>query len=88
MKNDKHHHGHGKHMLFMLLCCLIIIMIIAVLKYFNIGGQILSKFPFLMFLICPLMHLLMMLGIMGHGNNSCYGKVDKENNNLLESPDE
>ncbi|MBU5313491.1 DUF2933 domain-containing protein [Tissierella carlieri] len=89
MKNDRHEQGHGKHMLLMLLGCLIPIMIIAGLRYFNIGGQFLSKLPiFLMFLICPLMHIFMMKGMMGHGNKSCHGGIDKENNNELKGSDE
>ncbi len=87
MKNDKHQHGHGKHMLLMLLGCLIPIMIIGGLRYFNIGGQFLSKAPFfLMLLICPLMHIFMMKGM--HGNDSCHTRTDKEDNNQLNGSNE
>lgn len=83
MKSDNHQHGHGKHMIFMLLGCLIPIILIMGLRYFNIGGPILSKFPiYLMFLICPLMHLFMMKGMMGHGKDNCHGGSDEDNNEL------
>lgn len=83
MKNNKHQHGHGKHMILMLLGCLIPIIIIMGLRHFNIGGPILSKFPiYLMFLICPLMHLFMMKGMMGYGKDNCHGGSDKDNNEL------
>lgn len=89
MKNSKHQHGHGKHMLLMLIGCLIPIGIIAGSRYFNMGDQFLSKFPlFLMFLICPLMHLFMMKGMMGLGNNSCHGGEGKEDNNELKGTEE
>lgn len=84
MKNDKDQHGHGKHMILMLLGCLIPIGIIMGLRYFNIGGPILSKLPFLMmFLICPLMHLFMMKGMMGGGKGSCHGGEDKRDDDKL-----
>lgn len=76
MDNDKQH-GHGKHILLMLLGCLIPIGIIIGLRYFNIGGPILSKLPFfLMLFLCPLMHIFMMKGMMGHGKNSCHEESD------------
>ncbi len=87
MKNDRH--GHGKHMILMLLGCLIPIGIIMGLRYFNIGGSILSKFPFLlMLLICPIMHLFMMKSMMGGDNRSCHGEEDKRNDDKLGNSDE
>ncbi|WP_353097135.1 DUF2933 domain-containing protein [Tissierella praeacuta] len=74
MKNNRHEHGCGKHMILMLFVCLIPIIAITGLRYFNIGGQFLSRLPFFsMFLICPLMHIFMMKAMMGHGNKSCHG---------------
>lgn len=84
MKNDKHQHGHGKHMILMLLCCLIPIGLIAAARYFNISGNGLGKYSNLLFLLCPLMHIFMMKGMMGHGSNCCHGssKQDGDNNKL------
>lgn len=85
MKNDKDQHGHGKHMILMLLACLIPIGIFMGLRYFNIGGSSLSKFPFLlMLLICPIMHLFMMKSMTAGDRGSCHGGEDKRDDEKLE----
>lgn len=82
MKNDRQ--GHGKHIILMLLGCLVPIGIIMGLRYFNIGGSILSRSPILlMLLICPLMHLFMMKSMMGGDRGSCHGGEDKRDDDKL-----
>lgn len=82
MKDNKHQHGHGKHMILMLIGCLIPIIAIGAMRYFNVGSNGLAKYSSLLFLLCPLMHIFMMGGMMGHGKNSCHEKkVEDKNNN-------
>lgn len=50
-----------KHMLLMLACCLVPIVAVFLLNSNGYEGS----FSYLMFLICPLMHLVMMKGMMG-----------------------
>lgn len=78
MKKDKHQHGHGKHMILMLLCCLIPIGLMVGIRYLNIGGKGLGKFSSLFLLLCPLMHLFMMKGMMGHGKGSCHEETGQD----------
>lgn len=86
MKNDKSQHGHGKHMILMLLVCLVPIGIIIGLRYFDIGGSILSRSPILlMLLICPLIHLFMMKSMMGGDKGSCHGGEDNNDDKLGDS---
>lgn len=47
---------HSKHLIFMILCCLIPVAVIVVLVAFGLGGWAI----FLIFLLCPLMHILLM----------------------------
>lgn len=71
MKDNKNH-SHGKHMLLMLLGCLVPILVIGGMKFFNIGGYGIAKYSSLLFLLCPLMHILMIVGIFNFGNKSCH----------------
>ncbi|WP_129598275.1 DUF2933 domain-containing protein [Anaerophilus nitritogenes] len=63
--NDEGQKGFMKHGLMMMLCCLLPIVVIAGLPLFGIKGGILSSFAFL---LCPLMHVGMMLMIMKSGS--------------------
>lgn len=60
------------HSLIMTLCCLI--PMLALLAIFPQVKNKVSGFnwSWLMFLLCPLMHILLMKGLMGDG--SCHGK--------------
>lgn len=83
MKENKEY-GHGKHMILMLLGCLIPIIAIGAMRYFNVGANGLSKYSSLLFLLCPLMHIFMMKGMMGHGKESCHEEnVEDEKNNEM-----
>lgn len=84
MKDDKHQHGHGKHLLLMLIGCLIPIALILGMRYLNISGPVLSRFPFLLMLfICPLIHIFMMKGMMSNGDESCHRKSNQNENGDL-----
>ncbi|KDR96677.1 hypothetical protein SAMN02745945_00071 [Peptoclostridium litorale DSM 5388] len=73
--NNGESKNHMKHGLLMMLCCLLPIVIIAGLPLFGIRSGILSS---LAFLICPLMHVGMILMMRKSGNSgTCCG--DKNN---------
>lgn len=84
MNNDKHQHGNGKHMVLMLLCCLIPIALFAGIRYFNIGTNGLGRYSGILFLLCPLMHIFMMKGMMGHGKDNCHGDKKQDDEIKLE----
>ncbi|WP_425449016.1 DUF2933 domain-containing protein [Dethiothermospora halolimnae] len=65
--------GHKNHMLLMLLGCLAPILIIFAVRGMNISLGSGSIFYWLLFLLCPLMHIFMMKGMRGHGNG-CKGE--------------
>lgn len=50
---------NSKHLLLMVLCCLVPMLLVVLLFSVGIGGIL----PFLMILICPLMHILLMRGM-------------------------
>jgi hypothetical protein len=61
MDKKKFHGGHG---LMMLLCCLVMVG-----AFWFVGGSAGgegSTWTWLLFLLCPLMHIFMMKGHMGH----------------------
>lgn len=60
--NSKNEHCGGglKHGLMMILCCLLPILLILGLPLIGIQG---SKFSFIIFLLCPLMHIFMMFNM-------------------------
>lgn len=61
-QGQQHHCGSGlKHMLLMLICCLAPLGAVLLLKQSGYEGAA----GYLVFLLCPLMHLFMMKG-MGH----------------------
>jgi len=58
---EKGHKGHGGHMWLMMLCCAIPIVLFLLLPTRQIGSPLLAGIlPYAIFLLCPLMHLLMM----------------------------
>lgn len=60
---------HMKHGLFMLICCLLPIVLVAALPILGIKGGVLSS---IIFLLCPLLHLAMMLSMRNSGDGkSC-----------------
>lgn len=62
--------GHMKHGLLMLLCCLLPIILIAALPLLGIKAGIFSS---LAFLLCPLMHIGMMMFMTKSGDkHSCH----------------
>ena len=72
MSNDKQLHSNGNHMVLRLFFCLIPRELFAIVRYFSIGPDGLVKFSGLLFFICPIMHLLMMKGNMGHEKGKCH----------------
>lgn len=61
-ENKNGHNGHGKHMLLMALGCLVPIALLLILPFFNVDSPILTGIlPFAIFLLCPLMHVFMMV---------------------------
>lgn len=61
----------NKHLLIMIICCVLAMLAIIILpKYFNIGS-----FAFLLILLCPLSHIILMKLFMGKKN------TDTKNNN-------
>lgn len=61
MENNNKNNRHKKHGLFMMLCCLIPVLIIAALPLMGIRVGSLGG---LAFLICPLLHIGMMVVMM------------------------
>lgn len=58
-------HSHKKHMLIMLICCLLPMAILFLVPVLKLNSGFISKvLPYLVLLLCPLGHLLMM-GMMG-----------------------
>ena len=57
----------GKHMLMMVLCCAIPLVAVAVLWYMGLGGKYLI---YVVMLLCPLLHFVMMRGMHGGTENS------------------
>ena len=57
-KSSSHGSNHSKHMLMMLLCCLIPIVLIFLLPVLGVTG---GAYRWLLLLMCPLMHVGMML---------------------------
>jgi hypothetical protein len=62
---------HMKHMILMVLCCAIPIILLLVLPILNLpeGGNLSSFLSFGIFLLCPLLHIVMMKGMMKHSNH-------------------
>jgi hypothetical protein len=58
-------HSGNKHMLIMLLCCLVPLAIVFAVT--TLGVPLGNIATFALVLMCPLMHLFMMKGMMGHG---------------------
>ncbi|TYP57641.1 DUF2933 domain-containing protein [Thermosediminibacter litoriperuensis] len=66
------------HTLLMSLCCVFMLVAIALLaRKFGASGNI---FSYALILLCPLMHVLMMMGILGGHNRSCHegGKSNRD----------
>lgn len=60
-QKQSRHKGHVGHMLLMVLCCAIPIVLLLVMPTLQINNAFLkSILPIAVFLLCPLMHLLMM----------------------------
>jgi len=81
-ENNGNNNGHGKkshisHMLLMILCCAIPVVLIALLPLLKINNAaIKSILPFAAFLLCPLMHILMMIPMFIKDKNE---KKNREN---------
>ena len=56
----------GKHMLMMVLCCAIPLVAVAALLYLGLGGKYLI---YVIMLLCPLLHFVMMRGMHGTARN-------------------
>jgi hypothetical protein len=61
MEQRKETQQGSKRTLFMILCCLVPMLLVVLLFTVGIGGIL----PFLMILLCPLMHIIMMRGMHG-----------------------
>ncbi|MDF2700692.1 MAG: hypothetical protein K0Q49_2255 [Haloplasmataceae bacterium] len=63
-QEQKNQHKGHKHGLFMMLLCCIPMLLIFVLPLLNkTDGSQSSPYTFLLILICPLMHVMMMFGM-------------------------
>lgn len=63
-----HQHSGNRHMMIMLLCCLIPMG--AVFAVTILGIPLSSLGTVALVLLCPLLHVFMMKGMMGHGNQN------------------
>lgn len=68
-QEGKEKKGLMKHGILMILCCLAPIVFLIALPFFNIKSDGMQNLlSTAAFLLCPLMHIFMMKGLMGHGN--------------------
>lgn len=81
MKKEPQKNEHMmKHGLIMMLCCLIPILLIAGLPLFGIKAGALSG---LIFLLCPLMHVVMMFMMMkGRSGKTCHARNESDDLNI------
>jgi len=81
--NHQNHNGK-KHGLLMLLCCLIPILAVAFLPRLGVElGPIGRLAPYALLLLCPIMHIGMMVFMFkGNKNQDCHksGNIGDENN--------
>ncbi|AOY77767.1 DUF2933 domain-containing protein [Clostridium formicaceticum] len=76
-----HNHKGKNHGIFMLLCCLIPLVAILLLPRLGIElGPLGRLAPYAVFLVCPLMHIGMMLFMFKENKNDCHGGNNKANN--------
>ncbi len=68
--------GISRHALLMILCCAITLALIAAVALFRIDLGIYGYLALL--LLCPLMHILMMRGMHGHGDDHACHTDKKE----------
>lgn len=80
--NHQNHKGKG-HGFLMLLCCLIPLLAIVLLPRLGIQLGPIGKFaPYAMFLLCPIMHIGMMLAMSkGNKKEDCHQSGNMENKN-------
>lgn len=80
-------HNHKKHMLLMLACCLIPIAGLVAISVFRIPAS--NVLYFGMILLCPLLHLVMMRGMMGghnHGESNAKKTIDGQAHDSCHTP--
>ena len=83
MNEDKYKREHSKH-LAMLLGSLIPIAVVMGFRFLNIETETngLSAYAMFLFLLCPLMHILMMFNVIERGGRDYHDEnVDDYNNN-------
>lgn len=70
-EHNEKDHKVGKHMIIMVLCCLIPVFIFVLLLLLKIEStNIKSILLFGVFLLCPILHGLMMFGMMRHSKKN------------------
>jgi len=83
VNHQNHNHNGKKHGLLMLLCCLVPILAVVLLPRLGLNlGPIGKLAPYAMFLLCPLMHIGMMIGMSkGNKKEDCHksGDIGEQN---------
>lgn len=67
--------AHGGHMWLMILCCLVML---GGVMFLASSGTASGSWTWIIFLLCPLMHVFMMFGMRGHDQKQCNSDEEDE----------